>query len=119
MDPTMQMMGGNMKQFNLSPEEIKACHELQATAFLNNAICWHLLKEYEKAESNAKKSLLFNKSIKAHYRLGQSQKALKRYDDAIKSFKAAIMMDTSDPNDIQSELVVCERLEKANEKKRL
>ena len=119
MDPTMQMMGGNMKQFNLSPEEIKACHELQATAFLNNAICWHLLKEYEKAESNAKKSLLFNKSIKAHYRLGQSQKALKRYDDAIKSFKAAIMMDTSDPNDIQTELVVCERLVKANEKKRL
>ena len=29
------------------------------------------------------------------------------------------MLDTSDPNDIQSELVVCERLEKAKEKIRL
>ena len=112
-------MGSSMKQFNLSEEEIRACHELQATAFLNNATCWHLLKEYEKTEMNAKKSLIFNKTIKAYYRLGQSQKALKKYDEAIKSFKAAIMLDTSDPNDIQSELVVCKRLEKASEKKRL
>ena len=71
-DPMMGMMGGNMKQFSLSEEEIKACHELQATAFLNHAVCWHLQQEYERAEANAKKSLLYNKTIKAYYRLGQA-----------------------------------------------
>ena len=44
---------------------------------------------------------------------------MKNYEGAIKSFKAAIMIDTSDPNDIQTELKVVERLEKAKDKERL
>ena len=70
MDPTLKMMGG-MKQFNLSDEELKACRELQATAYLNMAICHHINKDYEKAIKNGKLSIDYNnKVIKAHYRLG-------------------------------------------------
>ena len=37
----------------------------------------------------------------------------------MKYYKEAIKMDISDPNDIQSELAVAERMIKAKEKKRL
>ena len=84
-----------------------------STAFLNMAVCHHLLKNPTKAVENCKKSLTHKKSIKAYYRMGQGYKALKNFDEAIKAFKQAIMMDTEDPNDIQSELKICQRLEKA------
>ena len=104
MDPALKMMGG-MKQFNLSEQELTACKELQATAFLNMAICHHLNGDFQKSVDNCKKSISYNnKVIKAHYRLGQSHKALKQYDVAIKAFKAAIMLNVEDPNDIQSEM---------------
>ena len=65
------------------------------------AICHHINKNYEKSIENCKKSIAYNnKVIKAHYRLGQSYKAIKNYELAIKSFKSAIMLDVSDPNDI-------------------
>ena len=83
------------------------------------AICWYLQKNFEKSKDNAQKSIEYNKSIKAYYRLGQSYKALGDFESAITSYKNAIKMDVSDPNDIQSELMVVERLEKAKEKKRL
>ena len=114
----MAMISG-MKQFNLTVEETASCHQLMATAFLNMSICQFLMKDFAKSVKNAEKSVEINKSIKGYYRLGQGQKAMKNYDGATKSFKAAIMIDTSDPNDIQTELKVVERLEKAKEKERL
>ena len=48
MDPALKMMGG-MKQFNLTDQELTACRELQATAFLNMAICHHINKDYQKS----------------------------------------------------------------------
>jgi tetratricopeptide (TPR) repeat protein len=89
-----------MKQFKIDKEQTKNCHELQATAYLNMAICWYLLKNFEKSKENAKMSLDFNKTIKGYYRLAQSYKAVQDYEMAIKNYKEAIKLDTSDPNDI-------------------
>lgn len=52
-DPTLSMVSG-MKQFKIDAELTKECHELQAVAYLNMAICWYLLKNYEKSKENAK-----------------------------------------------------------------
>eukprot|EP00355_Strombidium_rassoulzadegani_P005029 CAMPEP_0168618386 /NCGR_PEP_ID=MMETSP0449_2-20121227/6046_1 /TAXON_ID=1082188 /ORGANISM="Strombidium rassoulzadegani, Strain ras09" /LENGTH=116 /DNA_ID=CAMNT_0008659261 /DNA_START=248 /DNA_END=595 /DNA_ORIENTATION=- len=111
-DPTLSMMS-KMKAQCLSDEEVESCGELMATSFLNMAICHHILKNYERAVQNCERSLSLKKSIKAYYRLGQGLKQLKNYEGSIKAFKQAILMDTSDPNDIQTELQVVERLEKA------
>ena len=43
----------------------------------------------------------------------------KDFDAAIASFKKAVLMDPSDPFDIQSELQVCEKHAAAKEKQRL
>ena len=77
------------------------------------------MKDFAKSVKNAEKSVEINKSIKGYDRRGQGQNAMKNCDGAAKSCKAAIMIDTSDPNDIQTELKVVERLEKAKEKERL
>ena len=98
-DPSLSMVQ-NMKQYSLTPDELKSCRELQASAFLNIAICYHLTKEYQKAIDNCQKSLAYNKVIKCYYRMGQAHKGLLNYEAAIKAYKAAIMLDVSDPNDI-------------------
>ena len=97
-----------MKQFSVSDDEVKQLHELQATAYLNMAICFFLLKEYQKSAENAKKSIVFNKTIKAYYRLGMAYKQLQNYDQAKEALLSAIKLDVSDPNDIQTELAKVE-----------
>ena len=57
--------------------------------------------------------------MKAYYRMGMAYKALTNYDSAIEAFKNAIKIDTTDPNDIQSEITKCENLNKKKEKERL
>ena len=98
---------------------IAKAHEVQATASLNASICFYLQKNYKKSVEYAQNSLEYNKTIKGYYRLGQAYKQLQNYEAAVENFKKAIKMDVSDPNDIQTELIACERLEKAKEKKRL
>ena len=68
-DPAMAMLSGRMKT-TLSAEEVKSCRELQATAYLNMAVCHHLQKNYQKSAENARKSSQMNPSIKAYYREG-------------------------------------------------
>ena len=46
-------------------------------------------------------------------------KQLKDYDGACQAYQDAIKMDISDPNDIGTELLVCQRLAKAKEKQRV
>ena len=103
----------------MTDEEIKSCKDLQATAYLNMAVCHHVTKNYQKAADNAKKSSNLNPSIKAYYREGQAYKQLQNYEKAIEAYKKAVKIDVSDPNDIQTELLQCEKLEAAKEKKRL
>lgn len=81
-DPAMAMLQGRMKT-TLTQEEIQACKELQATAYLNMAICHHLTKNFQKAAENAQKSSGLNPSIKAFYREGQAWKAMANYEQAI------------------------------------
>jgi len=45
-------------------------------------------------------SIDYNKTIKGYYRLAQSYKVTQDYENAIKFYKEAIKLDTSDPNDI-------------------
>ncbi len=46
------------------------------------------------------------KSIKAFYRRGKAHAALERFEEAAADLKQAVMLDTSDPNDIQQEMVI-------------
>ena len=90
-----------------------------ATGHLNMAVCRFLLKEYQKSADQCLESLKYNKTIKAYYRLGQAYKALEYYDDAIAAYEKGVLLDVSDPNDIQSELIKCKGLAKKKEQRRL
>ena len=57
-------------------------------------------QKYEKAAENAKKSVDLNATIKGFFRLGQSLKMAKRFDEACSAYMKAIQLDVSDPNDI-------------------
>ena len=81
--------------------------------YLNIATCYFTLKEYEKCVEECSESIKLKKSIKAYFRRGKSYQALKRYDCAVQDLKNAVKMDTTDPNEIQKDLITCERLAKA------
>lgn len=117
-NPAMAMLGDKMKT-TLNDEEVQACRDLQATAYLNMAICHHMQKNWQKAADNAEKSSKLKPTIKAYYRCGQAYKMMNNYDKAIEFFKLAVKVDVSDPNDIQTELLKCEKLNEAKEKKRV
>uniref|UniRef100_A0A7S3IRW7 peptidylprolyl isomerase n=1 Tax=Strombidium inclinatum TaxID=197538 RepID=A0A7S3IRW7_9SPIT len=114
-DPTVAMMT-SLKKSTLSQEETDSCTDLMSTAFLNSAICHHMLGNLEKAKESASKSLSYKKTIKGYYRLGQACKALTDYDGAIAAYKQAIFLDTEDPNDIQTELSRAEGLKRKKDK---
>lgn len=64
------------------------------------------MKEYEKSIRKASESLQLKKSIKAYYRRGKAHAALERFEEAAADLKSAVMLDTSDPNDIQQEMAI-------------
>ena len=68
-DPAMAMLANRQKS-TLTDEEKQEVRDLQATTYLNLAVCFHLDKRYDKAIENAKKSLELNTTIKGFYRLG-------------------------------------------------
>lgn len=107
----------NMKQYSLTPADIKSCRELQATAFLNMVICHYILKNYKKSIDNCQKSLQYNETIKAHYRLGVAYKAQELYEKAISAFEDAIRLDISDPNKIKAELFETQKLQDQKDKR--
>ena len=55
-------------------------------------------KKYEKSVEKATLSLNLRKTIKGYYRRGKAYGALEKYEEAAKDMKAAIMLDTEDPN---------------------
>ncbi len=67
---------------------------------MNLAICFFLIKNFEKSIEKATESVNLKKSLKGYYRRGKAYAALEQYDNAVEDLKAAIKMDTSDPNDI-------------------
>ncbi len=88
-------------QDKLSNEETQEVVELQASTSLNMAICFFLLKNYEKSIQKATESIALKKTIKGYYRRGKAYAALSQYENAADDMKLAVKMDTSDPNDIQ------------------
>ena len=68
-DPAMAMLAKRQKS-TLTKEQKNEVKELQATTYLNLAVCFHLEKKYDKAIDNAKKSIELNPTIKGFYRLG-------------------------------------------------
>jgi hypothetical protein len=69
------------------------------------SISYYLLKNFEKALEKATLSLENKKTLKGLYRRGKTNAALKNYERAIKDMEDAVKMDTSDPNDIQQEIM--------------
>ena len=70
-DPAMAMLAKKQKS-TLNKAQKQEVRELQATTYLNLAVCFHIEKKYEKAIENARKSIELYPAIKAFYRMGQS-----------------------------------------------
>ncbi len=106
---------------SLSPkgtsDQISQAKELNSIVFLNMSISYFLLKNYQKALEKATLSLQSKKTLKGLYRRGKAYAALKNYEKAIKDMEEAVRMDTSDPNDIQQEIMQMRVRAKEEEKK--
>ena len=70
--------------------------ELVHVLFLNCAAAHIELKEYRKAVSCASKSLAYWPRVKAYYRRGTALLRMKRYEHAIRDFKAALKLRPND-----------------------
>lgn len=95
-----------VKKQKTSDVEQQEMIELQAVTDLNMATAFFMQKRYDKCIQKATLSLELKKTIKAYYRRGKAYGALERFDEAAQDMRAAVMMDTTDPNDIQQELVM-------------
>ncbi len=87
--------------------------ELQATTYLNMSQAFFQKKNYEKTIQKATDSLNLKKTVKAYYRRGKAYAMLEQYENAAADMKKAVLMDTSDPNDFQIEMMRYEKLAKA------
>jgi tetratricopeptide (TPR) repeat protein len=74
--------------------------ELQATTYLNMSQAFFQQKNFDKSIKKATDSLNLKKTIKAYYRRGKAYAMLGQYENAADDMKKAVLMDTSDPNDI-------------------
>lgn len=74
--------------------------EVNAATYLNMSTCFYLLQNYPKAIEKATESLANKKTIKGLYRRGKAYAMKLDYDKAVKDMEEAVIMDTSDPNDI-------------------
>ena len=72
---------------------------MQASTYLNMAVCYFMMKEYKKSIDKATASIGLQKTIKGFYRRAVAKKMLTDFDGACEDLKQAIMMDTEDPND--------------------
>lgn len=88
-----------------SEEEVEHANELAAFTNLNMSICFFLLQDYKKALEKASISIKHKKTIKALYRRAKAYAMLSNYEKAIEDMTNAVKMDTSDPNDIQQEII--------------
>jgi len=70
--------------------------ELVHVLFLNCAAAQIELKMYRQAVSSASKSIAFWPRVKAYYRRGTALLRMKRYDHAVKDFKAALKLRPND-----------------------
>jgi len=90
--------------------------ELQASTDLNMGTAFFMQKRFEKSIEKCNLSLALKKSIKAYYRRGKAYGALEMFEEAAQDMKAAVMLDTSDPNDIQQEFMIYQGRAKAKDK---
>ncbi len=70
-------------------------------------------KNFDKSIKKATDSLNLKKTIKAYYRRGKAYAMLGQYENAADDMKKAVLMDTSDPNDIQTEMMRYDKMAKA------
>ena len=74
------------------------------------AVCHHFLKNFDKCQERATHSLSLKPTIKGFYRRASAFGAKKNYNAACEDLIAAIKLDTTDPNDLQTELAKFKRL---------
>lgn len=72
-DPALQM-AGKRQQSILTDEQKKEVKELQATTYLNLAICHKMEKNYKKMADTAGKAVELKATIKGFYNLGLANK---------------------------------------------
>ena len=70
-------------------------------------------KNFDKSIKKATDSLNLKKTIKAYYRRGKAYAMLEKYENAADDMKKAVLMDTSDPNEIQTEMMRYDKMAKA------
>ena len=87
----------------LTEEEKKQAIQIQASTFLNLAICYFLKEDYRKSIERATESLNLQQGVKAYYRRAKAKAALKDYWGATADLDEAIKIDPSDPNNFQTE----------------
>ena len=84
----------------VTEQEAQEMLDLQAATNLNMSVAFYMMKKYDKSIKKATESLALKKSIKAYYRRGKAYGELEQFDNAASDMKQAVLMDTSDPNDI-------------------
>ena len=88
------------------------------------SICFHNLKQFQRAIECAGASCTLNPSVKAFFRKAISHKTKGEYSLALDSLKEALqiaraLVKENECQDIIKEMTVLEKLEKAKERKRM
>lgn len=110
--------------FSADKTDERVLKEIQSSTFLNMSICFHNLKNYQRAIECAGASAALSPSVKAYFRKAVSHKTKGEYSLGIEALKEALqiaraLVKEKDCQDVLKELAVMEKLEKAKEKKRM
>ena len=68
----VQMLQGRSGTTPLEKHQVDEVKEIQATTFLNMAVCYFLTDQFEKSADKASLSIDLKPSIKAYYRRAQA-----------------------------------------------
>ena len=82
----------------LSDQQRTELFDIQATVFLNMAVCYFLLKDYKRSEYRATLSIELKPTVKGYYRRAVAVAAMLDYEGACEDLELALEIDSKDPN---------------------
>lgn len=101
----------------MTKEEVKEAIQVQASTFLNLAICYFLTEDFRKSIARATESINLLPSVKAYYRRAQALARINDFWGATKDLKEALKLDPTDPNNFSNELAKFEQMAIAKDKR--